>query len=676
MVLRKSFMKNRKKNIAAAANIANRKRIIVYLIFLVLVPLTLYIRVVNFGFSSLDDTNIILTHNNTIGDIKNIKEAFTHDAFLSNVGDSYYRPMQTISFMLDAQVGGKQPWIYHLSNLLIHILTVIALFFFLKKIGIKKEISFLLSLLFSIHPLFTHAVAWIPARGDLLLGLFSLLSFITFLEYSESRKTIYFILHAIVFIFALFSKEPAVLLPFLILMYHHIVTKNKFIIKDAIPFLVVWGISFISFYFLRQNVLIIKHTPTTFGVIPFIKNLPFIPISFGKFFFPNNLSTLPLFDIVSLIIGIILLIVFLIITIKFVNGEGKIIIWGAIWYLSFTFPSMIIRSYIADLGIEYFEYRTYLPMIGILVIMGVIGNKLLNKFSFKLILKMSIPVILIYAVISFTHSTDFTNPTSFFTSAIDANSKNAMALNSRGCIYSDAGLTDQAVKDFDNALSICPTYSNPIYNKAEVYKNLGDNLIAEELYTKALKYDTLYRSINVLWDNAYISLSAEEIILKKYDEAIIILNKAKGIYPTSYKIFNNLGYIYTSIGKYDSALSNFNKAITLEPDAASYYNNRAKAKYHLKDYNGSLLDFKKALELDPELIDAYLNRGITKIDMSDIEGAISDFNMAIGMDSQSGKAYYFRGLAYSKINMMKEAKDNLGKAESLGYKETLEQLQR
>ena len=626
----------------------------------------------NFEFSNLDDTNIIIAQYDTIGDLKNIKEAFTHDAFMSNAGDPFYRPVQTISFMLDAQAGGKQPWIYHLSNLLIHILTVIALFFFLKRIGIKKEISFLLSLFFSIHPLFTNAVAWIPARGDLLLALFSLLSFITFLEYSENRKTTYFILHAFVFLMALFSKETAVLLPVLILFYFYFAVKNKFILKDIIPFLAFWCLSFILFYYLRHDVVRVKYSPDIFGINPFIKNLPVIPITFGKFFFPYNLCTLPFFDNTSLIIGVILLIIFAALTIKFMSGEGKIIIWGTIWFLAFSIPPMLIRNYNAEIGYEYFEYRTYLPIIGILVIMGFLGSRLPDRFSFNTILKLSIPVLFIYAVVAFIHSAAFADPVSFFTSALNASSKNAMALNSRGCLYSDAGMMEQAIRDFDNATRICPTYSSPYYNKADVYKTIGDDSRAEEFYTQALKYDTLYRNTNILMDNAYITLSAEKIILKKFDEALVILNKAKIVYPLSYKIFNNMGYAYSSVGKYDSAVYNFNRAIELEPKTASYYNNRAKAKYHLKEFNGALMDFKKALELDPGLNDAYQNRGIVKMDMNDYEGAISDFNMAISLDAQSGEAYYFRGVAYSKINMVKEAKDNFEKAASLGYKETPE----
>jgi hypothetical protein len=111
------------------------------------VPLVLYFRVVNFGLSELDDDTIISANlNNTEGSKFNLKEAFTHDALMSDKGDSFYRPMQVISLMIDSEIGGIEPWIYHLSNLILHILTVITLFFFLKKTGIREEISFLLSL--------------------------------------------------------------------------------------------------------------------------------------------------------------------------------------------------------------------------------------------------------------------------------------------------------------------------------------------------------------------------------------------------------------------------------------------------------------------------------------------------------------------------------------------------
>jgi tetratricopeptide (TPR) repeat protein len=664
-------MKRNKKNKPVENIRANKNRLIVYLLFLVIVPLILYFRVVNFDFSALDDRNIIGGHFDTIGDITKIKEAFNHDAFMSNKGSLFYRPVQTISFMLDAQLGGKEPWGYHMSNILIHILTVIALFFFLKKIRIKDEISFLLSLFFSIHPLFTNAVAWIPARGDLLLGLFSLLSFITFLEYYERRKIIYFILHSFVFLIAVFSKETAVLLPVVILFYLYFAAKEKIILKDVFPFLTVWSIIFLLFYYLRQDVLTGKGNPGLFGIVPFIKNLPVIPITFGKFFLPRDLSSRPLFDSVSLIIGIILLLllIFIAIAFKYKNGNRGIIIWGTFWFLSFTVPAMLFRPYMADVGIEYAEYRTYLPMMGILVIIGILCSKLLDRFSSNSILKISVPVILVYASIAFTYSIVYADPISFFTSAINANSRNALAFNSRGNEYYNSGNVQQAMADYESAIEIFPHYSAPIFNEGVVYHSAGDDIKAEYLYSQALKYDTLSHILTSLRFSILYNFAGEKMVLKKYDEAIVLLKKAEKESPEISELYNNLGYCYFSTGRKDSALYEYSRAIELKPNSAFYYTNRGGTKYSIKDFIGALSDYNRALELDHNSAISWYNTGNTKIELNDFEGAISDLSMAIEMNPNWGDAYYHRGVAYSRLNKQQEAREDWAEARKHGFKE-------
>ena len=621
----------------------------------------------DFDFSRFDDTEIIIKHYNTISDFKNIKDTFTHDAFMSNDGALFYRPMQTISFMLDAQIGGKEPWIYHLTNLLLHLLTIITFFFFLKKIGIKEEISFLLALFFSIHPLFTNAVAWIPARGDLLLALFSLLSFITFLNYFESKKTFNLILHGVVFLVVLFSKETAVLLPVLILSYYYFALEKKFILKDIIPFLAIWGLSFLLFFYLRSDVVRMKLPPGRFGIIPVLINMPTIPITFGKLFIPIKLSTLQLFDTTSTIIGVILIISFTILIFKFSKGKNRIIMWGAVWFLAFSLPPMLSRYYFADFGHEYFDYRTYLPMMGILIIIGTILCNFLNNYSFKQIFILAVPVLVIYIAAAYIHLNVYDDPVSFFTSAIDANSNNALALNSRGCIYSDMGALDLAMTDFNNAISISPGYSLPLYNIGEAFKKSGNYVKAEYYYSKALKNDTSFNFTNELQEDAYINLSAMDLILKKYDTALLILNKANKVYPNNFNVYNNLGNLYFSIGNYDSAISSFNRTIDINPNPASF-TNRAIARYKTNDLEGSINDFNKALNLDPGFRNAYFNRGLTRIDTHDYKGAISDFTMTLNLDSHSGQAYYFRGTAYSKLNNQPEAEKDFQEAHKLGFK--------
>ena len=505
-----------KENKRPAAVSFMKYNMIVYLLLLVIVPSVLYFRIVYFEYSGLDDISIITNSISGQGSPLNLKDAFTHDAFMSDKGETFYRPLQTISFMLDGRLGRKESWIYHLSNLILHILTVIALFFFLKKIGIKKEISFLLSLLFSVNPLLTNAVAWIPARGDILLCLFSLLSFITFLDYFNTRKTVYFIMHALVFLMAVFSKETAVILPVLILSYFYFVQKKKFVLKDIIPFLAIWLLWFGLFLSLRQSVIIITHTSNIFGIIPFIKNLPVIPITFCKFFFPYDLCTMPFFDNTGLIAGVILLVVFAAVSFKFIRKERRMFIWGIVWFLAFSVPPMFLRSPYAAIGYEYFEYRTYLPIIGILIIAGFLINELSAGISFKNMLIMSIPILLVYSIIAFFHSAVFTDPVSFFTSAIETNSNNVLALARRGIEYYDRGSMEKAISDFDNAIRLCPTYPVPYFSKGVLYRSLNDHYRAEYFFSEALKYDTLYNDVNLLKANAYINLSLEKNILYKY----------------------------------------------------------------------------------------------------------------------------------------------------------------
>src|ERR1035437_6030666 len=175
-------MKNKKnKNIRTVKDI----NIYICLSMLVLVPLILNWKIINYDYTKLDDTTIITNNYGFLSDFKNVLKTFEKDNFLSKEGKGYYRPVQTISFMIDAHISEDKPQAYHFFNLFYHILTVISLFFLLKLFGIKNNVSLLLSLLFAVHPLFTDAISWIAGRGDILAGLFGTLSIILFIKYND-----------------------------------------------------------------------------------------------------------------------------------------------------------------------------------------------------------------------------------------------------------------------------------------------------------------------------------------------------------------------------------------------------------------------------------------------------------------------------------------------------------
>jgi tetratricopeptide (TPR) repeat protein len=668
-------VKNKKRNKHSISGSFIKHEHIFYLLLLILIPSALYFRVVNFDLSRFDDSSIIANINNVQGSPLNLKEAFKHDAFMSNKGDTFYRPVQTISFMLDAKLGGDKPWIYHLSNLFWHIMTVITLFFFLRITGVKDRIAFLLSLLFSINPMLSNAVAWIPARGDMLLCLFSLLAFITYLKYSDTNKSLYLLLFAITYLFAVFSKETSVLIPVLILSYVYFVQKKKLVVKEIIPILSIWFLSYCLFFIMRQGVIKTGHSSNIFGIVPFIKNLPVIPISFFKFFIPYHLCTMPLFQNIELIGGVILLVLFFGFTLKFIHKDWRIIVWSLIWFLAFTIPPMFFRAYFASIGYDYFEYRAYLPIIGILLIIGIFTNDLTASIEFKKILIIAAPILLIYSTFAFYHTSDFANPFSFFNNAIKTNYGNAMAFGERGSDYFYKNNMVKAMEDFDESIKICQTYPVTYFNKGLIYSSANDHYKAEYFFSLAMKYDTLSEDVKLLKGDTYDKLSIEKIKLRKFNEAMVVLKKGTDSYPDDSRLHNNIGLVYYNTEKFDSALIEYGRAIEAGENNYAYYDNRGMTEYHLGDLKSALNDFNAALELKPDYLDSWGNKGITKVKLNDFEGAVSDLTkVLINSKGNTGAAYYYRGIAYLKLNRIKEAKMDWKKAAESGYLKAVEML--
>jgi tetratricopeptide (TPR) repeat protein len=345
--------------------------------------------------------------------------------------------------------------------------------------------------------------------------------------------------------------------------------------------------------------------------------------------------------------------------------------------MAFSIPPMFYRSYFASFGFEYFEYRAYLPIIGILLISGYIIKKFSWVFSFnKKIIVIFIPLLLIYSTIAFIHSKDFVDPISFFTSAINANSKNAMALSERGVSYYDRGDNEKAQSDLDNSIRVCPIYPVSYFNRAVLYSSSNDHYHSEYFFSQALKYDTSSQDVNILGALIYIKLSGEKLNLRKFEDTKTMLKKAIKIYPENSKLYNNLGLVYYNTAKFDSAYYAYNKAIEFEKNVFTYYDNRGMASYHLSNFHDALQDFNRVLDLKPDFKDSWGSRGMVKLKLNDFEGAVYDLTKAIDFNPNEGAGYYFRGVCYSKLNRIKEAKKDWEKSVELGYMKAKEMLKR
>jgi len=630
---------------------------------IILLPAIIYFQSIKFDYTNFDDNGIILQKFDIVGNIHKIDTTFKTDAFFNPTGD-FYRPMQNISFMLDAQVSHQKLWMFHITNILIHILTCISLYYFLMFLNLKRNTAFALALLFAVHPLFASGVGWIPSRGDIMIGLFGLLLFMTFGNYFKTGKIIYLILHVLLFFITLFTKETTILFPFFLMYYYFLILHKKFNFKKLLPFAITWTAIYIFFFILRRKVVLnTGATVDVLGVIPFFKNNPVIPTLIGKFFVPLNLSTLPLYDNLSTIIGLIFLLVIIYLTFEYTREKKWAALMGFLWFLLFAIPPTIYRLQNADTFFNYLEHRSYLPMIGVVIILGFLLDHYVTSAVFiKRFIWFYVALIITFGVLAWIHCGDYKNNFTLSMKAASMNNPSGFAMRAND--YLSKGDTTNALSDMNRAIELSPDASM-YFQRGKIRARMLDHVNAEQDFSLALNLQP--RLVDAL-----MARSAERRALKKYESAFRDIYAALKIDSTNPRLYFSFGNLFTAVNDYNNALATYSKAISLQPAYAEAYNNRAYVKILIGNDISAITDCRKALTLmhdKPNPI-IFNNLGRAYRELNQPDSAFKYFNKAIEMNNSFAEAYFERGKAYQKNNNLDGACKDWKQAAILGYKDS------
>jgi len=134
----------------------------------------------------------------------------------------YYRPLVFLSFLLDYAVGGFHPFLYHLTNVLLHAANTVLLFLILRRL-IGRSAGAIAAALFAVHPIHTESVAFVSGRSDLLCAFFLFLALLATIRSFESAgrtaRRAWTAVSALAYSGALLSKELAVVFPAVLFAY-------------------------------------------------------------------------------------------------------------------------------------------------------------------------------------------------------------------------------------------------------------------------------------------------------------------------------------------------------------------------------------------------------------------------------------------------------------------------
>jgi hypothetical protein len=141
------------------------------------------------------------------------------------------RPLPYLTFAIDHAIWGKRAFGYHLTNLAIHVVASLALFFLARTTFVSPRLgntfgpdadvlAALIAALWAAHPLHTQAVTYIYQRMESMTAMLCLVSLAAFAgAVARQWNTRWLTASVVASAAAMFSKETAVVLPLLIASY-------------------------------------------------------------------------------------------------------------------------------------------------------------------------------------------------------------------------------------------------------------------------------------------------------------------------------------------------------------------------------------------------------------------------------------------------------------------------
>jgi len=186
-------------------------------LLLVVATFALYYPVSHHPFVNYDDTVYVTTNLHVQGglDWDTVEWAFT------TFDEANWHPLTWLSHALDCQLFQLNAAGHHDTNLLLHVLNVLLLFWVLLQATGFAGRSFMVAGLFALHPINVQTVAWVAERKNLLSMLFFLLALGAYRWYAYKPRMGRYAVVALLFALGLMAKPQVITLPCVLLLWDY-----------------------------------------------------------------------------------------------------------------------------------------------------------------------------------------------------------------------------------------------------------------------------------------------------------------------------------------------------------------------------------------------------------------------------------------------------------------------
>ncbi|MEZ4883725.1 MAG: tetratricopeptide repeat protein [Chitinophagales bacterium] len=523
---------------------------------------------------------------------------------------NHYQPLTLLSFAFNYQTANLAPAAYHWTNLILHLINVVLVFFVLYLLSNRKPLVGLIgAMLFAVHPMQIETVAWLSARSVLVYSFFILLSLIAYLQYYNTLKSWWRVAAIFTYILALFSNSAAIVFPFVLLAIHYFrgdSIDRKLGMKWAEFWVISLGFLAMALYYhqignAEGSIASILMDSTYAFTLYFLKFI--IPFKLAIFHpAPSIVPTQTLLYYLSPVV----VLMFVGLTI-WAFRSARVLAFGLlffaaniVWFLPFFQHSESIIN----------ESNVYIAYIGLaFVVANGIYHYLLQsdksqQFVSKVILSGGIFAVLILAYTSYQRVAVWESNFTIWQDAIDKYPQTSyMGYAFKGDYYRNIQNYTEALNQYNQSLQINPNYGTVYHRRAITNHFLKNTKAAEADYLRAIEMnEEKYMS--------YANLCKIHRMEGDYEQAMKECNAAieGGDFVEKHNVYLQRATMLALAKNYEKALADYNEYLKYETEDGKGYRWRAIAYYELQNYDAAMKDIQSALNLNASDAIAYLYR--------------------------------------------------------------------
>ncbi len=587
-----------------------------------------------FSADFMYDDRFFVQENAKIREWRFVPEYFANSSrsMASIFWDGIWRPLRTVSYLIDYKVWGPGAFGFHLTSLLWHLLNTLLAYILLGRLFKDQRLRTMACLVFALHPVQTEAVAWISSRGDLMFTAFGLMMFIFYRKYFQTRKKIHLALSLSCFVPALLSKETAVVIPLLIMLYDWLFEgqgRIRALASGWKRYAPYFALALVYLAVRRLALGRVSQCPywgdsvwttvlTMFRAALEYVRLLFLPLRLRvDYVYQLSASLLDWRVLGSLAIlsGISLL------AWRDIKKQ-RYLAFGWLWLVAGLLPVSNLLPLTAILA----ERFLYLPLMGFAVWAGYLWSKLENR---KLAAAILLFVLAGMMNLTVRRNLEWQDPFSFWTTEVSRSPNSYIAHDYLGNLYYQKGDLPSAERHLLRAVELDSTYFNSLHGLSLVYAKW-------EKYDQAIIYARKNLSFDPASHDAYITLGISHGGKGDLPGAEEAFKQAVFIDPASKEGWTNLGIIYSQQQMWAKAAEAYSKSIAADPGDPGSYNGLALVLTRQGNAGQAIGFWQRALELDSDHLESRMNLA-QALEQTDPAGAAAQWEIFLQATQKLGQ---------------------------------------